>query len=231
MEERQIIVSRRARYYVLGSPGQATDLWVVIHGYGQLAADFAGAFEVLVDDHSAVVAPEALNRYYKDAERQAGPHTDTPVAATWMTRVYRDAEIADYVEYLDKLAAAVRPPGARLGVIAFSQGVATAWRWVALGSTSFDRVIMWAGALPPDLDVTNHRARFPAHGVEIVYGTRDAQLPWIGVEEQRERLTAGGLPFVVTTFDGGHRIDRDTLVALARGASGGRGGRDNDVEG
>lgn len=214
MDERQIIVSRRARYYVLGAPSDATDLWIVIHGYGQLAADFAGAFDVLVTDHRAVVAPEALNRYYKDAAGHSGAHTETPVATTWMTRTYRDAEIADYVEYLDKLAAAIRPPGARLGVLAFSQGVATAWRWVGLGTTSFDRVIMWAGALPPDFDVARHRSRFPARGVDIVYGTRDEQLPWIAVDAQRERLSAAGLPSTVTTFDGGHRIDRETLLAV-----------------
>ena len=40
---------------------------------------------------------------------------------------------------------------------------------------------------------------------------------------QRERLTAAGLPFVVTTFDGGHRIDRDTLVSLAAGPARGAG--------
>ncbi len=214
MEERQLIVTRRARYYVLGSPADAADLWVVIHGYGQLAADFAARFEGLVNEQRAVVAPEALNRYYSEAEGHSGPHTETPVATTWMTRVYRDAEIADYVEYLDKLAAAVRRPGARLGVIAFSQGAATAWRWVALGATAFDRVVMWAGALPPDLDVARYRARFPARGVEIVYGTGDEYASWIGVDSQAERLTAAGVPFTVTTFDGGHRLDRDTLVAI-----------------
>ena len=215
MEERQLIVTRRARYYVLGSPADAGELWVVIHGYGQLAADFAGSFEGLVSDQRAVVAPEALNRYYKDAEGQSGPHTETPVATTWMTRVYRDAEIADYVEYLDKLAAAVRRPGARLGVIGFSQGVATAWRWVALGTTAFDRVVMWAGALPPDLDVAQYRDRFPARGVEIVYGTRDEFVQWIAADTQAGRLTTAGIPFTMTTFDGGHRVDRDTLLALA----------------
>ena len=214
MEERQLIVNRRARYYVLGSPADAAELWVVIHGSGQLAADFAGAFEGLVSDQRAVVAPEALNRYYKDTVGQSGPHTDTPVATTWMTRVYRDAEIADYVEYLDKLAAAIRRPGARLGVIAFSQGVATAWRWVALGTTAFDRVVMWAGALPPDLDVAQYRDRFPARGVEIVYGTRDELVPWIAVDTQAERLTTAGIPFTTTTFDGGHRVDRDTLLTV-----------------
>lgn len=211
MEEHEIIVPRRARYYTVGAPHTAREIWVVIHGYGQLADEFLVLFEPLVSDDRAIVAPEALNRYYKDAG-QTGAHADTPVGTTWMTRRHRDAEIADYVAYLDKLAAALRPSGARLGVLAFSQGVATAWRWVALGSSAFDRVVMWAGAMPPDLDLPPHRARFPERGVDLVYGTGDSMAPWMDVESQRHRLQVAGIPCVVRTFDGNHRLDGPTLL-------------------
>lgn len=211
MEEHEIIVPRRARYYTSGDQRTAGEVWIVIHGYGQLADQFLDAFQPLVNDRRAVVAPEALNRYYKDAG-DTGSHADTPVGTTWMTRRHREAEIADYVAYLDKLADAVRPTAARLGLLAFSQGVATAWRWVALGSPAFDRVVMWAGSMPPDLDLARFAARFPLRGVDIVYGLEDAMAPWIGVDAQRERLTAAGIPFSVRTFDGGHRIDRQTLL-------------------
>jgi dienelactone hydrolase len=214
MDEQEILVTRRARFYTLGEPATADEVWFVIHGYGQLADEFAEAFQPLVNAHRAVVAPEALNRYYKEGGT-GGSHADTPVGTTWMTRRHREGEIADYVEYLDKLAAAVSPAGARLGVLAFSQGVATAWRWVALGVSTFDRVVMWAGSMPPDLDVARYRARVPSCGVDLVYGTEDEMAPWIGVDSQRERLDAAGVPFAVRTFSGGHRIDRRTLLDLA----------------
>lgn len=211
MEEHEIIVPRRARYYTSGELRTADEVWIVIHGYGQLADQFLEAFDPLVGHRRAVVAPEALNRYYKDAG-DTGSHADTPVGTTWMTRRHREAEIADYVSYLDKLADAVRPAGARLGVLAFSQGVATAWRWVAMGSVAFDRVVMWAGSMPPDLDLARFPTRFPSRGVDVVYGLDDAMGPWIGADAQRERLTAAGISFNVHTFDGGHRIDRQTLL-------------------
>lgn len=215
MEEHELIVPRRARYYTAGEPRTADEIWVVIHGYGQLADEFLSAFEPLVNEGRAIVAPEALNRYYKDAGENR-LHGETPVGATWMTRRHREAEIADYVAYLDKLAAAVRPVGARLGVLAFSQGVATAWRWVALGSSTFDRVVMWAGSMPPDLDLPRYRSRFPARGVELVYGTGDAMAPWIDVDSQRQRLLSADIPFGVRTFDGNHRLDGATLLDLMR---------------
>jgi dienelactone hydrolase len=81
-----------------------------------------------------VVAPEALSRFYVDrGEPAAG--TPARVGATWMTREDREAEIADYVRYLDRaLDAAAGRPGAAapaLGVLGFSQGAATACRWAA----------------------------------------------------------------------------------------------------
>jgi dienelactone hydrolase len=215
MEEHEIIVPRRARYYTAGDPHTADEIWVVLHGYGQLADEFLRLFEPLAREGRAIVAPEALNRYYKDAG-QIGAHADTPVGTTWMTRRHRESEIADYVAYLDKLVAATRPAGARLGVLAFSQGTATAWRWVALGSSAFDRIVMWAGSMPPDLELPRYRSRFPARGVDLVYGTADSMLPWIGVESQRDQLQAAGIPFVVRTFEGDHRLDRMTLLDVMR---------------
>jgi hypothetical protein len=61
------------------------DVWIVCHGYGQLAADFLAAFQVIAAADRLLVAPEALNRFYPGVT--TGPHgPDSPVAATWMTR-------------------------------------------------------------------------------------------------------------------------------------------------
>src|SRR5206468_1825615 len=122
-----IRVARTARYETLGSETTAREVWFVLHGYGQLAASFIQAFSVLDDGTRLIVAPEALNRFYLVGV-DSGAAAERPVGATWMTREDRDAEIADYVEYLDALAAQVlgavrrgeRPP--RVIVLGFSQG-------------------------------------------------------------------------------------------------------------
>ena len=214
MNEHSITVPRHARYYSLGSPRTATDLWIVVHGYGQLAAAFLADFAPVAAPERAVIAPEAHNRFYKD-QGKGGSHARTPVGATWMTREFREREIEDYVAYLDAVVAGERTGGARLTVLGFSQGVATVARWVALGTAAVDRVVFWAGQLPPDLDMAAHRERFPAAGVEFILGSRDALGGWIDVDAQVARLAAAGIPSAVTRFDGGHRLDPPTLSLLA----------------
>lgn len=214
MQEHRIEVRRRARYYVLGDVKSARELWVVLHGYGQLAEDFAREFEHVVSPTRAVVVPEALNRYYKDAAADAARHVDTPLGTTWMTRMYREAEIQDYVEYLDAVAEVTQAAGASLCVLGFSQGVATATRWMALGRRKFERSVLWAGTVPPELDLSEYAGRLPQRGVEYVMGTRDKAQDWIDLVELQRRFGEAGLRFELRRFEGGHRLDRDTLMVL-----------------
>jgi predicted esterase len=142
-----IRVQRTARYYTIGgAPGVATKrFWFVLHGFGQLAGTFVRFFADLSSDESIVVAPEAMNRYYM-VNPDVAPARDRPVGATWMTREDRESEIADYVEYLDAVADEVTggalAPGVRLDVIGFSQGAATATRWIAHGTVPATRLIL-----------------------------------------------------------------------------------------
>src|SRR3954468_23277358 len=97
-----IEVLRTARYYVIGNEhGSIEELWIVLHGFGQLAGDFVEYFAGLNESRRLVVAPEALNRYYTVAADV--PASERPVGATWMTREDRDNEMRDYVRYLDRL--------------------------------------------------------------------------------------------------------------------------------
>ena len=211
----ELVVRRRARLATLGDPGSASVLWVAIHGYGQLVADFVPPCDALLVPGHAVVAPEALNRFYKVPEGHTGTHATVPVGATWMTREHRLAEIADYIDYLDDVVAHLRAPGAQVRVLGFSQGVTTVARWVTRGRTAVDGVVLWAGELPGDVDAAATRDRWPASGVDLVVGERDEFREWIHVERQVGRFAAGGVTARVTTFPGGHRLDRATLRALA----------------
>src|SRR5829696_4770422 len=132
--EHHIKVQRTARYYMIGEPGGNTsDVWFVCHGYNQLASDFIREFEPIAADSRVIVAPEALNRYYIATE--PGFHSaEAKIGATWMTRADRDAEIADYVAYLDDLYDEIFTRASRqevsITVVGFSQGGATANRWL-----------------------------------------------------------------------------------------------------
>jgi predicted esterase len=205
MQEHHFSASRSARYYMLGSPEQATDLWFVCHGYGQLASRFLERFRPIEAERRCSVAPEGLSRFYLTESP-----TERRVGASWMTREDRLHEIDDYVRYLDGVYTKVAPGTARLTALGFSQGTATVCRWAALGSSRIDRLIVWGGEVPPDLDLK--RLRVP--NVTLVYGTRDEFFTPKIIAATESRLSEHGIAYELVPFEGGHEIDEATLRRL-----------------
>lgn len=219
-EQRHLRVPRSARYSVMGSfDSSLTEVWVVCHGHGQLASRFLTRFIPIEREDRLFVAPEALSRYYLTPP-QGGPHApNTPVGATWMTSEDREREIEDYVRYLDllydELFSLVPREAVRLWVLGFSQGSATVARWVARGKVDPDRVVLWAGLLPPELNAQNASALTRRAPLTVVLGRQDdfAKPDLIAAEESR--LKALGIPYETIRFDGGHEIVPDALRTLA----------------
>jgi predicted esterase len=217
-QERHITVPRSARYYTIGEvSSDVNDVWFVIHGYGQLAGDFVKEFEAIGDPRRLILAPEALSRYYiSTAPEFHGP--DAKIGATWMTRADREVEVADYVRYLDLLyEETMRAVGkARVTVLGFSQGGATANRWLTRGKAKADRLFMWGALLAADMDLNRAAAFFRDVELTLVYGTRDKFADEGMISAYQRTLDSHFIPYNVVTFEGGHRMDRDTLLRLAR---------------
>lgn len=215
MDEHRLITKRRARYYTIGGGAEPLgEAWIVLHGLGQLASVFIKYFQSIATPERLIVAPEALNRYYVKPGT-SGRTADAKVGATWMTRMDRENEIADYVDYLDAVYLETVPTGSRVTVLGFSQGVATASRWMAKGRSRIDRLIAWAGQLPPDVDPSVYLKL--SGGVTLVVGSTDEYAPWIAEGNNGMRLEAAGITPTTVSFDGGHRMDRLTLDAIAEG--------------
>ena len=205
MQEHHFSASRSARYFTLGSPEHADDLWFVCHGYGQLAVRFLERFRSLQAEGRCIVAPEGLSRFYLTESP-----TERRVGASWMTREDRLHEIDDYVRYLDGVYTKLVLRNACVTVLGFSQGTATACRWTALGSSRVDRLIVWGGEVPPDLDL--RRLRVPS--LTLVYGTRDEFFTPKIVTATEARLREHKIPYELLPFEGGHEIDESTLQKL-----------------
>jgi predicted esterase len=212
-------VARTARYHVAGDPAAAEEIWFVLHGYGQLAARFLSGFGSLrgAGQRRAVVAPEALSRFYVEGE--IGPHgRDSRVGASWMTREDREREIEDYVDYLDRVAAEVlglAAPGAppRVVVLGFSQGSETASRWVTYGAVDPAELILWGGGLAADLDLARLGTALAAVRLRLVIGSEDR---WGGgrAEESEARLRLAGVESERVDYVGGHRLEEEVLARL-----------------
>jgi predicted esterase len=204
------VVPRTARCVVAGQPAHAESLWYALHGYGQLAESFARACLPLAGENRALAVPEGLSRFY--VKGGAGP-----VGASWMTRDAREAEIRDYVGFLDGLHA--RLSGSDLArpvqVLGFSQGAATACRWAVLGTVRPRRLVLWGAGLPPDLDGAAARERLATADLVLVNGREDPYVEEGSVERDIEWLTRHGLAARSLWFEGGHRLDAEVLRELA----------------
>ncbi len=215
VQEHHLEVTRTARYWTLGDPDGADELWFVLHGYRQLARRFLRRFEPIA--RRLIVAPEGLSRFYVSSER--GRHgAGSVVGASWMTREDRLAEIADYVAYLGRLEVRIRAEMAAhdpaVTLLGFSQGVATACRWVVRGDVRPERLVLWGDFLPPDLDMGEAARALAGVDLVLVRGSEDPALSPELAAAEAQRLAASGLEARTVRFEGGHEIDEETLKAL-----------------
>ena len=211
MNEHSLTVPRTARFYTLGKPSEnVQDLWIVCHGYGQLARYFLRHFQVLDNGRTLVVAPEALSRFYLDG-------FSGRVGATWMTKEDRLSEINDQAAYLNLLLheqLKQLPDNVRVTVLGFSQGGATVSRWLATENVPVHRLILWAASFPEDIDFTTGQAAFSNLPVAMVYGTQDEFITPEALAQKQNLMAQLGIKPHIYTFEGGHTLHPETLQLI-----------------
>jgi predicted esterase len=214
MHQHHLLTPRAARYLTFGPPAtDAAEVWFALHGYGQLAPRFASRLKPLDDGRRLVVVPEGLSRFYVDDARGI-------VGASWMTREDRTREIEDYVRYLDLVAAAVLPPAGSdppIHLLGFSQGSATACRWLERGAIRPARVLIWGGEIPPDINWEVAVARFRDVEFVLVAGDRDHFATESALGVHAAVLARNGVRHRTVRYPGGHSVDGAVLARIAAG--------------
>lgn len=208
MDTRRIQTSKTSRIFLLGEPAQSSHVWLCLHGYSQEAAAFASKLQPLLDVNTAVIVPEALNRFYREGFSGV-------VGASWMTREDREFDIADNRDYLNRVAQEFKLNTKELGVLGFSQGVATAARWLVRSGLQPKKVVFWAGTLPPDLDETEDVTQFRTYSPDLVFGDKDEFFPAERKEEIRSQLQNWGVKFRWREFPGVHQLNSSVLRDLS----------------
>lgn len=219
MQEHHLPVQRTARFHTLGPwNGAVGQLWFVLHGHSQLAAPFLQEFAALDNGTRLVIAPEALSRFYLETSVRGGH--GPRIGATWMTREDRRSDIGDNTRYLDTLAShavnALPTPPVDIRVLGFSQGGATAARWVAAGGIRPRELVLWGSLLPEEVTLDAANPVWREVTVSFVRGSEDKLVPTASLEAQFTRVQAAGIASRIVTFEGGHRIDAETLLSLAQ---------------
>lgn len=205
--ENQISCTKTYRYYTLGDITKAKYILFVFHGYGQLAEFFIRKFQAVSKDFY-VVAPEGMHRFYLNG-------SSGRVGASWMTKEAREIDIHDNLNWLNKLLKTIQTSAKfeKTIVLGFSQGGATAARWVNQ-LNNIDQFILWASVFPPDLNQKNEVSNTDKQENHFVLGNEDEYFDKI---QQNDIISFyQSINFKTHIFKGKHNIDTATLNNILR---------------
>lgn len=202
-KQHHIEVKKTAVYYTLGNLNNAKKIWFVLHGYGYSAKYFIKKFEPLVNEETAIIAPEGLSKFYLKG-------VDGRIGSSWMTKEDRENEIKDYVNYLNQLYnEVVNDATIKVNIVGFSQGGATASRWIADNKVKIDNFILWSSIFPKDMNFSSFGKDFTSF---IIYGNKDEYGKPERFIEQGEILMNQNIESTVIEFNGNHDIPEKILL-------------------
>jgi predicted esterase len=212
MEQTQQKLSFRfnARYSKLGEINEQTkEVWYVLHGYGQLAQYFVRKFKPLSEKGICVIAPEGLSRFYLQGNQGR-------VGATWMTKENRLMDIENYTTYLDSIhQKEIGSRTIKTTLFGFSQGAATVMRWVMNNQVRFDRMVLWAGLFPPDIDFTKGAELLKGKQIIEVLGKRDEFIDSERIQEMMKLNQQLNIDPTILEFEGKHELNDQVLKSIS----------------
>jgi predicted esterase len=205
-------VKKTARYSCLDAGNKTiNEVWLVCHGYGHLSNYFISKFDPLHNEHTLIVAPEGLHRFYLNG-------VNGRVGASWMTKEDREKDIEDYIKYLDLIYETLIMPRANdhtiINCLGFSQGGATISRWAGKTKHRIDNLILWASVFPPDMKGTKELEHLKNKNLFIVVGDEDEYISDEQKEKELEELRRIKVEFTLIEFKGKHQIEESALIKL-----------------
>lgn len=169
---------------VLYEPRSPERLLVGFHGYAELAETHLSELHKIEGTADwSLASVQSLNRFYTRAGEVVG---------NWMTKLDREQAIADNLEYVRRVIAAL-PPSKVLVFIGFSQGASMAAR--AAAAIRCDGLMMLGGDVPTDVKVENLPPML------LSRGTKDE---WYTNEKFKKDLKFVSDKAKPLVFEGGH---------------------------
>ncbi len=202
----KINISKTVEIITSGSlTNETKQVWLVLHGYAQLPEYFIKSFSDI--EKAFIIAPAGLSTSYISG-------FSGRVGANWMTSYERTDAIKDYINYLNQVLEHFKINNYEkltINVVGFSQGAATASRFVTNTKYKVSRLILWAGLIPQELednDILNKKK------VHFVYGTDD-EFILSNMEHFQKKIVKYKLSgFTIHAYDDKHRIPKETFMEL-----------------
>ena len=210
LKELSVNISTTARFYLSNEVSKDIKVvWFVFHGYGMQAKNFIADFDSIFDKNTLVVAPEGIHRFYRRGTRN-------DISANWMTSDLRTSDIKNNIAYLNtvlrKLEEDGLPEDVKIGVIGFSQGGPTSFRWVAQLERAVEMVIAWGTDLPLDvIEQPQSLRKINESNIKLVIGSDDEYISSDKVDDFIIEYSDKGVEFDFHTFEGGHSLHEDTI--------------------
>ncbi|WP_200975758.1 alpha/beta hydrolase [Echinicola sp. 20G] len=198
--------------YVTSQPitGLEKELWIVLHGYGQLANFFLNKFSSHFNSDRLFIAPEATN--YSYLKKFSGR-----VGANWMTKHQRELAIANNHHFLNAIlnqSLSYFSTLPSINILGFSQGSATATRWAAQLEVQVNTLVLWGGGFAHDIDLNHLDQSLKNTRTFMVLGDQDPFLTEEKMKEQEEILQKIPIQKEKISYQGGHDIYPETLKEI-----------------
>ena len=208
--ENLVSVASTARYITKGVISENIRVvWFVFHGYGMTASRFIENFTCISDSETLIVAPEGTHRYY-------GKGTKGEVRCNWMTSDLRESDIDNNVNYLNLVLSELfkqgMPKSIKIGILGFSQGGPTSFRWASQLVLDIDLLISWGSDLPKDVYLVSKKQRkINASNIKLVVGSKDQYISSDELDDLIIDLHEEGVNFDFHTFEGTHELHEETI--------------------
>ena len=134
-----------------------------------------------------------------------------------MTKEDRLTDIQNQITYINEIYKSFEPEienRAKLIVLGFSQGTATALRWIVNQNISPFKLILWAGTIPPDLKAENKNMDLSGIETVILKGDSDPYIGTTYMKNMDDWLKIYGINYQLINYSGGHSIYIETLKKL-----------------
>jgi len=215
MISNKVEIKYSSNYYLSKKPDKLIkEVWIVCHGYGQLAKDFLFGFSTLFTPDILFISPEAPNQFYLKG-------TYGKVGSSWMTKQNRSNDIDNYIKLLDKIYFDVLSKlqtKVKIHILGFSQGASTVCRWVNASKPSIETLILWAGSIPEDINFFKGYKNFNKVNFKIILGNNDKYYNENLIKLKLNELDKNNIKYTLIRYKGGHIIYKDTLNKVFREA-------------
>lgn len=209
--QKTIDLQLTASYQTYGTLSDQTETIIIaFHGYGQLAKYFIRKFDFLDTSNHYVIAPQGLSKFYLN--------NHTRVGASWMTKENRLLDLKNQLHYVQSVfeteTKAVDWSKTKLIVLGFSQGTATASRWVSQYQIPFDKLIAWGGQLGYEL--TNEDFLYIKSEAKVIglLGDNDPFYNGEDIQKMEAQLKTVFPKGEFILYEGKHEVIREVLKTV-----------------